>query len=102
MKPNAKLLRSLIQEIRRISSEKKVKDNIMIQYIFEQARSHRETSEVLCKAREELENLGETYFCYLNSQRACKEIQTQYAGKGERSIKETAGLMGFKLPCDTK
>lgn len=102
MKPNAKLLRSLIQEIRRTSSEQKAKNNIMIQYVLEQAKSHRETSEVLCKAREELKNLAETYLCYLNSQRMCKEIKIRYAGKGERSIKETADLVGFKLPHDPK
>ncbi|XP_043519670.1 protein FMC1 homolog isoform X2 [Frieseomelitta varia] len=102
MKPNTKLLHSLVQEIRRSSSEQKSKNNIMIQYILEQARSHRETSEVLCKAREELKNLAETYLCYLNSQRVCKEIQIRYTGKGERSIKETADLVGFKLPHDPK
>lgn len=102
MKPNAKLLRSLIQEIRQTSSEQKAKNNIMIQYILEQAKSHQETSEVLCKAREELKNLAETYLCYLNSQRMCKEIKIRYAGKGERSIKETADLVGFKLPHDPK
>ncbi|XP_050484749.1 protein FMC1 homolog [Bombus huntii] len=102
MKSNIKLLHTLIQEIRRTSSQQKSENNIMTQYILEQARSHRETSEVLCKAREELKNLAETYLCYLNSQRVCKEIQIRYAGKGERSIKETADLVGFKLPHDPK
>lgn len=102
MKPNAKLVRSLIQEVRRVSSEQNTKKNVMAQYILEQARSHRETSEVLCKAREELKNLTETYLCYLNSQRMCKEIQARYTGKGERSIRETADLVGFKLPHDPK
>nr|XP_034193763.1 protein FMC1 homolog isoform X6 [Osmia lignaria] len=102
MKPNAKLVRSLIQEIRRVSSDRSAKNNTMVQYILEQARSHRETSEILCKAREELKNLAETYLCYLNSQRMCKEIQVRYTGKGERSIRETADLVGFKLPHDPK
>lgn len=102
MKPNAKLVRSLMQEIRRMSSERNAKDNIMIQYVLHQARSHRETSEILCKAREELKNLAETYLCYLKSQRICKEIQVRYTGKGERSVKETADLVGFKLPHDPK
>lgn len=102
MNPNVKLIRSLVQEIRRTSSEKNVKNNIMVEYILDQARSHRETSEVLCKAREELKNLAETYHCYLNSRRLCKEIHDRYAGKGERSIKETADLVGFKLPHDPK
>lgn len=102
MKPNAKLVLSLTQEIRRVSSDRSAKNNMMVQYILEQARSHRETSEILCKAREELKNLAETYLCYLNSQRMCKEIQVRYTGKGERSIRETADLVGFKLPHDPK
>ncbi|XP_076759625.1 protein FMC1 homolog isoform X4 [Xylocopa sonorina] len=102
MKPNMKLLRSLIQEVRRMSPEQSTKDNIMIQYILNEARSHRETSEVLCKAREELQNLAQTYLCYLESQRLGKEIHTRYTGKGERSVKETADLVGFKLPHDPK
>lgn len=99
---NIKLFRSLIQEIRYVSSERNTRDHIVVRYILEQARLHRETSEVLCKAREELKNLAETYLCYLKSQRICKEIQVRYTGKGERSIRETADLIGFKLPHDPK
>jgi len=99
---NIKVVRSLVQELRRVSQNKKITDNAMLQYIMEQAHAHKETSEVLCKAREELKNLGEMYLCYLKSQQACKEIHKQYTGKGERSIQETADLVGFKLPHDPK
>ncbi|XP_076241837.1 protein FMC1 homolog isoform X3 [Calliopsis andreniformis] len=102
MKPNIKLIRSLVQEIRQNASNQKVQNNIMVQYILEQAHAHRETSETLCKAREELNNLAETYLCYLSSRRICKEIQVRYTGRGERSIQETADLVGFKLPDDPK
>lgn len=102
MNPNLQIIRSLVREIRHSSKDKAVKDNIMVRYIMEQAKAHRETSEVLCKAREELKNLAENYQCYLNSARLCKEIRVRYAGKGERSIKETADLVGFKLPHDPK
>ncbi|XP_023288410.1 protein FMC1 homolog isoform X2 [Orussus abietinus] len=102
MNNNLRTIRSLISEIRHSTHGKKMKDNIMVQYILDQARAHRETSEVLCKAREELHNLAQTYLCYLSSLRRYNEIQTQYAGKGERSLKETADLVGFKLPHDPK
>lgn len=102
MNPNIKLIRSLIKEVRHTSSERNMKDNIMVHYILEQTRAHQETSEVLCKAREELKNLAEMYLCYLSSLRQCKEIQGRYTGKGEWSIKETADLVGFKLPHDPK
>ncbi|KAL2730727.1 SRR1-like protein [Vespula squamosa] len=102
MNSNVKIIRALAQELRHISLSEKLKDNITMQYILEQAYSHKETSEVLCKAQKELKNLAETYLCYLISQRKYKEIKMQYTGKGERSIKETADLVGFKLPHDPK
>ncbi|KAK2584366.1 hypothetical protein KPH14_006752 [Odynerus spinipes] len=102
MNSNIRVIRTLAQELRRASLNEKVQDNIAMQYILEQARSHKETSEVLCKAQMELKNLADTYLCYLTSQRKYKEIKTQYTGKGERSIKETADLVGFKLPHDPK
>ncbi|XP_043488634.1 protein FMC1 homolog isoform X2 [Polistes fuscatus] len=102
MNSNVKIIRALAQELRHISLSEKIKDNITMQYILEQARSHKETSEVLCKAQKELKNLAETYLCYLTSQKKYKEIKMQYSGKGERSIKDTADLVGFKLPHDPK
>ncbi|XP_015592189.1 protein FMC1 homolog isoform X2 [Cephus cinctus] len=102
MNANIKVIRSLISEVRQATHQSKIKDNIMVRYILEQANMHRETSEVLCKEREELKSLGETYLCYLNSQRKYEQIHKDYAGKGERSIKETADLVGFKLPHDPK
>lgn len=102
MKNQIKLIRSLVREIRSISYNEKMHDNIMVRYIMEQARIHRDTSEVLCKEREELLHLAETYNCYLGSQRLHNQIRTEYAGTGDRSVRETADLVGFKLPHDPK
>lgn len=102
MNNNINVVRSLMQQLRRVSQNKNIKENAMLQYIVEQAHVHKETSEVLCKAREELKNLAEMYLCYLKSQQTCKDIHKQYGGKGERGIKETADLVGFKLPHDPK
>jgi len=38
------------------------------------------------------------YLCLLNSQRITRAIHVRYKGAGERSVEETAGLVGFKLP----
>lgn len=100
MNAELKLVRSLMHGVRSSTREGKIKGNIMVQYIMDQARAHKETSETLCKAREELKHLAETYSSYLGSQKAYNEIVTQYAGKGERSVRETADLVGFKLPHD--
>ena len=100
MKKNLILVRKLASEIRKAASKPVVKDNMLMQHILEQNRAHKETSEILCKAREELQNLAENYLCYLSSGRKFQEINKYYSGKGERSVKETANLVGFKLPHD--
>ncbi|KAL7293674.1 hypothetical protein TKK_0012753 [Trichogramma kaykai] len=102
MNPNVTLLRHLAHEIRHTTSTKVVKNNMLMNYIVEQSRSHKPTTEVLCKTKEELHNLGQNYLCYLNSLRKYNEINTYYNSKGERSIKETANLVGFKLPHDPR
>lgn len=103
MKENLKLIRSLVREIRFVSSNKKVAtENGMVRYIMEQARAHKDTSEVLCKAREELRHLAQTYNSYLVSQRLRNQIRSEYSGGGERTVRETADLVGFKLPHDPK
>ncbi|KAK6639624.1 hypothetical protein RUM43_007897 [Polyplax serrata] len=71
-------------------------------YILTQCYKHQVTDEQVCKAREEMKFLAETYLCYLRSQRLFEEIHRKYQGKGERSIKETAEIVGFKLPHDPK
>ncbi|CAD7084553.1 unnamed protein product [Hermetia illucens] len=53
-------------------------------------------------AKEEMHFLGKTYLCYLKSLRTQAEISKEYHGRGERTVKETADLVGFKLPTDPK
>jgi len=101
MNNNIRVVRSLVHQVRRNTENKSIKENAMLQYIMKQAHTHKETSQVLCKAREELKNLAEMYLCYLKSQQMCKDIHIYY-DTGERSIKETADLVGFKLPHDPK
>jgi hypothetical protein len=100
MKKNLELLRLLASEIRKTCSQNQLKNNMVMQYILQQNRNYKETSEVYCKDKEDLNYLAQNYACYLNSIRKYQEINAAYSGKGERSIKETANLVGFKLPHD--
>lgn len=95
-------LRRLISEIRHVSSEKKLQDSLLTRYIMSQFRKYKETDQQLCKAREEMKSMAETYLCYLQSQRRYEQIHSQYHGKGERSLRDTADMLGFKLPHDPK
>jgi len=96
------VLRQLCQELRRSSYAGKVGDSPIFQYIFEQYRKYQVTDQQLCKAQEEMHYLANTYQCYLKSQRLFDHIYEQYHAKGERTVKETADMVGFKLPHDPK
>lgn len=97
------LYRSLLNELRLASPSGKLnKDSMLYKYITNQFEKHQTTDQTLCKAREEMKFLGETYLCYLRSLRKFTDIQKEYKGKGERSVEETANMAGFKLPHDPK
>lgn len=101
-KPVLVTLRQLLSEIRKQTSSKKVADNQMVQYIFQQYRKHQTTDQQLCKAIDEMHFKARTYYNYLHHTRQIKEINAEFKGKGERSVKETANMVGFKLPHDPK
>lgn len=101
-KPALVTLRHLLSELRKQSSTKKLADNQMVQYVFSQYRKHQTTDLQLCKAIDELHFKARTYCNYLENSRLYKEINQEFKGKGERSIEETANMVGFKLPHDPK
>lgn len=97
-----KLLRSLLNELRLASPDGTIKESLAANYILSQFKKYNTTEEQLCKAREEMQFLGQTYLTYLSSSRKHQAINKEYRGKGERSIKETADIVGLKLPHDPK
>lgn len=60
-------------------------------------REHQLTQRLHCKAPNEVEHLANTYATYLTSTRRLAELQAKFRG-GERSIEESASLVGLKLP----
>ncbi|XP_063233139.1 protein FMC1 homolog [Bacillus rossius redtenbacheri] len=97
-----RMLHQLSHELRRRGTHAHVRDSLALKYALAQGRRYRQTDQQLCKAREEVRFLGETYLCYLRSSRLYQNLYDHYRGKGERSVDETAGLVGFKLPPDQK
>lgn len=95
--------RSLIHELRQTSPNGIMsKDSLVLKYISSQFRKYQTTDQQLCKAREEMQFLGNTYLCYLKSLRKQDDILKHFKGSGERTVKETADMVGFKLPHDPK
>lgn len=101
-KPALITLRQLLSEIRKQSSTNKLSDNQMVRYIFGQYRKHQTTDQQLCKAIDEMHYKARTYHDYLYSSRKYQEINVEFKGKGERTVEETARMVGFKLPHDPK
>lgn len=95
-------LRMLLRELRLAAPDGNIKDSLASKYILDQYKKFATTDQQLCKAREEAKFLGETYLTYLVSRRRYEELYKEYHGRGERSVRETANIVGFKLPHDPK
>lgn len=67
-----------------------------------QYRKYQTTDEQLCKVKNEMVYLNDTYHSYLKSMRNFKKITSEYKGAGERTVEATARMVGFKLPHDPK
>lgn len=102
MSSNTKLLRKLISELRYLSYSGKASQAPITEKIIELHRKFQVTDLQLCKARDEMKYIANTYAMYLQGQRKYKELIHTYNAGQERSVKETADLVGFKLPQDPK
>ena len=98
----SKALRRVLNELRLSTENPKMKDAKITQYIMNQYRKHQTTEKQHCKAAQEMTHLADSYATYLYSQRKWKEVHDEYHAKGERSVEETAKIVGFKLPHDPK
>jgi hypothetical protein len=95
-------LKRLLGELKLSSPNGSVKDSLMAKYIVAQFEKYKTTDQQLCKAKEEMLFMGKSYLCYLESLRKYHEINKIYKGRGERTVEDTANLVGFKLPHDPK
>lgn len=94
------VLKGIISELRFIHQKQdvQVKETPAFRYIMEQYRKYNVTDQKLCRGRQELNYLAQTYLSYLSNTRKHKELYAEYHGKGERSVEETANLVGLRLP----
>lgn len=101
-KPPLVTLRQLLSELRKQSSTKKLADNQMARYVLSQYRKYQTTDQQLCKAAEEMHFQAQTYHSYLYHGRRYREINAEFKGRGERTVEDTAKLVGFKMPHEPK
>jgi len=97
------LLRDLIRELRFTNrTHKPLPESPLYQFVVKQFRKNQLTTEQTCKSAEESSYLADTYLCYLKSSRKAGEVKAEFHGLGERTIRQTADMVGFKLPHDPK
>lgn len=100
--PQINKLRALIGELRTAHPEKNLKESLALKYILSQYHKYNTTDQQICKGKDEVYFVAQTYLCYLESLRKSDEINVMYKGKGERTTREAANIVGFKLPHDPK
>ncbi|XP_055930458.1 protein FMC1 homolog [Argiope bruennichi] len=93
------ILRGISHELRRANPNlKPVSQTTAFSYLINEYRKHQVTEKRTCKSAEELSTMAKTYLCYLQSLRENQELIDRYHSHGERSVEETAKLVGFSLP----
>ncbi|XP_014245087.1 protein FMC1 homolog [Cimex lectularius] len=100
--PTLKTIRFLISELRKVSTAKKLREHNLVTYLFSQARRFQVTELQECRAKDEMKFLLDSYANYLHSQRKYGELLKIYGQNGERTVTDTASMLGFKLPQDPK
>jgi len=101
--PAVAVLRAISRELRLSHPPgTKLSGSRPLGYIVEQYRRHQLTQEQYCKQTEEMTFLASTYATYLESQRKWKELNDEWHARGERTVEDTARMVGFKLPHEPK
>ncbi|CAL2037943.1 hypothetical protein CAEBREN_05950 [Caenorhabditis brenneri] len=85
-----------------IAELKKVDKNFTPQcaqykYLMEQMRADQVTTRRYSKAENESESVAKLYLSYIQGTRRLNELQERYKG-GEKTVEESARLVGLKLP----
>lgn len=97
--PKVRTLRCLIREIRRgLASHESVRHAPAFTYLMKEYRRNAVTDQQYCRQQEEMSYLAQTCATYLESSRRYQELHMEYHCRGERTVKETADIVGFKLP----
>lgn len=104
----AAVLQKPLQQLRKIARELRLVRIVPVHksqgmtYILHQFRKHEVTQEQQCKHQAEMQFLADTYSTYLEAQREWKVLNDYYHARGERSVAETAKMVGFNLPHEPK
>ncbi|CAD6194690.1 unnamed protein product [Caenorhabditis auriculariae] len=88
--------RSLFNELRKADKTFN-RNSELYKYLSGEMRGHQVTQRQYAKSSRETEGLAKFYLSYLSSTRRLNELQETYKG-GEKSIEESARIVGLQLP----
>lgn len=88
--------RRIVSELRK-ADKSFGRQSPQFKYLMDQMRDHQVTQRVYSKAPEEAEHVANLYTTYLSSTRALTQLESRYS-RGERSVEESARLVGLALP----
>ncbi|CAI4225885.1 unnamed protein product [Auanema sp. JU1783] len=91
-----KVFRQVVSELRKVDKTFCSKSP-QYKYLNDQMREHQVTQRLFSKASNEVEQVTHLYATYLSSTRRLAELEAKYKG-GEKTIEESAKLVGLALP----
>ncbi|KAF8374841.1 hypothetical protein PRIPAC_81270 [Pristionchus pacificus] len=91
-----KAFRGILTELKKSDKSFSTKSP-QYEYLKTEVRNHHTTQRVWSKAPNEVESVADMYAQYLSSTRRVLELQKEYGG-GERTVEESANLVGLTLP----
>lgn len=94
----ARIYRELVREFKLIHPKANLNDVPAFNYMTSQFKKFTVTSKLVCRGDFEVEYLADTYRCMLQSTRKYQELMAIYGGKGDRTVEESANLVGLTLP----
>uniref|UniRef100_A0A6G1SMI7 Protein FMC1 homolog n=1 Tax=Aceria tosichella TaxID=561515 RepID=A0A6G1SMI7_9ACAR len=100
---NLSLLRSIHRELKYILKGPKSKDvsttkDPSLRHMLNLMRENQVTEKRFCRPKDHYKYFAETYLTYLKSSRLEDELVHKHFHKGERSIRDSARLVGLELP----
>ncbi|XP_033732986.1 protein FMC1 homolog [Pecten maximus] len=93
-----RLFQELSKEFKRMHPKVKLDDVPAFNHMTAQFKKFKTTGKLLCRADNEVHYVADSYRCMLQSTRKHEELIQIYGGKGDRSIEESANLVGLNLP----
>ncbi|OQV14974.1 hypothetical protein BV898_10875 [Hypsibius exemplaris] len=94
MKPALAIYRAILHEIRLQKLHNPIRTDLTT-YISREFKKHTVTEEKFCRANESALFDAKTYLEMLRSTRLHRALAAHYKGKGERTIEESANLVGL-------